>query len=220
MNLVVLAKAPVAGRSKTRMCPPLTPAEAAGFARAALADTLAAAAGCRVARRVVVLDGPRGAWVPPGFDVVGQRGAGLGDRIEAAFEDVGAPALLIGMDTPQVSPDLLDRCFSVLSAPGVDAVLGMARDGGWWALGVRRPMGGLCRGVPMSTARTGAAQAARLAVLGLRTVVLPSLRDVDRFDDAVGIAIEAPSTRSAAWIRRWLAGRRDSASTCMEFAFA
>jgi rSAM/selenodomain-associated transferase 1 len=210
MNLIVFAKAPLPGRTKTRMCPPLTPVEAADFAEAALADTLAAAATCSAERRVLVLDGPPGQWVRDGFHVIPQRGRALGDRLQAAFDDAGAPALLIGMDTPQVSTELLDRCLSALSRPAVDVVLGMALDGGWWAMGVQRHAEGLFEGVRMSTTTTGAEQAGRLAALRLRTVALAPLRDVDRIDDALAVAWDAPGTRSARWVRRWLARRAPS----------
>jgi glycosyltransferase A (GT-A) superfamily protein (DUF2064 family) len=100
--LLVIAKAPVAGRVRTRLCPPCSPAEAAELAAAARADTLAAvSAAAGAARRVLVLEGTGGDWVPPGFDIVRQRGDGLAERLAAAFADAGGPSLLVGMDTPQ-----------------------------------------------------------------------------------------------------------------------
>jgi hypothetical protein len=202
-TLVVMAKEPRAGRCKTRLCPPATPAQAARLAEAALADTLAAVAHTPVERRVLVLDGRPGAWLPPGFAVLPQRGAGLDERLAAALADMATPGaeypvLLIGMDTPQVTPDLLGAALSRLLAPGVDAVLGPAADGGWWALGLRRPDPAATLGVPMSTPATGAAQRRRLAALELRVADLPELRDVDVIDDARAVAREAPDSRFAA----------------------
>ena len=108
-TLIVVAKAPVPGRVKTRLTPPLHPEQAAMLARAALEDTLAAVGRSRLAtRRVVALDGEPDGLLPEGFELVAQRGGGLAERLAAAFEDIGGPALLIGMDTPQVTPDLLD----------------------------------------------------------------------------------------------------------------
>jgi glycosyltransferase A (GT-A) superfamily protein (DUF2064 family) len=52
--------------------------------------------------------------------------------------------------------------------------------------------------VPMSAPGTGAAQYARLAALGLRTALLPPLRDVDTIEDARAVALQAPGTRFAA----------------------
>lgn len=196
--LVVLAKAPRAGRSKTRLCPPCTPEQAARLAEAALCDTLAAVAATPVARRVLVLDGPAGDWVPGGVAVVPQGGGGLDVRLAAAFTAVGGPALLIGMDTPQVDAGLLAAAVADLHRPGVDAVLGPADDGGWWALGLRDPDPDDLLGVPMSVPHTGRAQLRRLVSRGRRVRLLPRLRDVDRIDDARAVAACAPRTRFAA----------------------
>jgi len=196
--LLVIAKAPVAGRSKTRLCPPLTPTEAAAVAEAALVDTLAAVAATPASRRVLVLDGVPGPWLERGFEVVPQRGDGLAARLGAAFADVGEPALLVGMDTPQLTPALLEAALARLAAPGTDAVLGPAPDGGYWAIGLRAPDPEVFAGVPMSSAGTAAAQRERLAQLGLTVGELEALRDVDTFADARAVAAQAPGTRFAA----------------------
>jgi uncharacterized protein len=198
-TLIVIAKAPVAGRVKTRLCPPCTPGQAAALAEASLRDTLAAASGSQATRRVVCLDGAPGAWLPAGFDVIPQRGTGLAARLAAAFEDAGGPAFLVGMDTPQVRPEWLDAGLE--AATRGDAVLGASLDGGYWGIGLRRPDPAVFTGVPMSSRRTGAVQRARLAALGLATAILRPLRDVDTWDDAVRVAVEAPATRFAAAMR-------------------
>jgi uncharacterized protein len=194
--LIVIAKAPVPGRVKTRLTPPFTPVEAAALATAALGDTLAAVARSRRAgRRVLVLDGAPGPWLPSGFDVLPQRGDGLAERLAAAFADVGGPAFLVGMDTPQVTPALLDAGLAALDRG--DAVLGTALDGGYWGIGLRRPDTRVFRDVPMSEPTTAAVQRARLAELGLRTAVLPPLVDVDTLADARVVASAAPGSRFA-----------------------
>ncbi len=195
--LVVIAKAPVPGRSKTRLTPPCTPDEAATLARAALHDTLDAVAATSADRRVCVLDGEPGDWLPAGFDVLPQRGDGLDERLAHAFADVGGPAVLIGMDTPQVTPALLSLACERLMQPGVDAVLGAAPDGGYWALGLRVARAELVIGVPMSSDDTCTAQRARLREHGLRVVELPTLRDVDDIADARAVARAAPAGRFA-----------------------
>jgi uncharacterized protein len=195
--LVVIAKAPRAGRSKTRLCPPCTPRQAATLARAALVDTLEAMRATPAARYVLVLDGEPGDWLPAGFEVLAQRGGGLDERLANAFADVAGPALLIGMDTPQVTPGDLVEGLALLAQPGVDAVIGPAPDGGYWAIGLREPDPRALRGVPMSTARTCAAQRERLASLGLRVRDLPALRDVDLIADAHAVAALAPTGRFA-----------------------
>jgi rSAM/selenodomain-associated transferase 1 len=201
MSLLVIAKAPVAGRVKTRLTPPCTPTDAAALAAAALADTLAAVARARRAgRRVLVLDGEPGPWVPRGFEVLPQRGDGLAARLAAAFCDAGGPGLLIGMDTPQVTPGLLDAGLRALDR--ADAAFGPARDGGYWAIGLRRPDPAVFRDVPMSATTTAAVQRARLAELRLDTVELPSLVDVDTIADARRVAAAAPATRFARALER------------------
>ncbi len=195
-TLLVIAKAPVAGRSKTRLCPPCTPQQAAGLAAAALADTLAVVAATPgVSRRVLVLDGAPGPWIPNGFDVVAQSDGDLGDRLAAAFAPVQGRALLVGMDTPQLTRAHLCRGLAALSSR--DAVLGPAPDGGYWAIGLHDVEDNVFRGVPMSTAHTGAAQRARIAALGLSCAELPALRDVDTIADARAVAAAAPLTAFA-----------------------
>jgi glycosyltransferase A (GT-A) superfamily protein (DUF2064 family) len=192
-TLLIIAKQPVPGKVKTRLVPPCTYEQAATLAAAALADTLHTLLLVPARRRVLVLDGQPGPWLPPGFEIVPQRGGLLDERLAWAFAAVRGPALLVGMDTPQVTPDLL-----TVDWDAADAVFGPAADGGFWALGLRAPDPDLLRGVPMSTARTGAIQRARLVGAGLRVVDLPQLRDVDTAADALAVAHEAPQSRFAA----------------------
>lgn len=193
-SLLVIAKQPLPGRVKTRLTPPFTPEEAAALAEAALADTLAAAAATPADRHVLVLDGVAGPWLPPGFDVVPQCAGGLDERLAAAFAACTGPALLIGMDTPQVTPELLG---SALEFGDCGAWFGPAVDGGFWALGLATPDPALLLGVPMSVPETGAVQYARLRAAGLRTGLLPRLRDVDTAADAAVVAGQSPTGRFA-----------------------
>jgi rSAM/selenodomain-associated transferase 1 len=197
--LAVIAKAPEPGRVKTRLCPPLTATQAAELAEASLRDVIAAMLATPAARHVIVLDGDPPTWLPPALDVVPQRGDGLDERLTAAFADVG-PALVIGMDTPQVQPDDLTAGLDALETH--DAVLGPAADGGYWAIGLRRAHPRAVRGVPMSSGRTLAAQRARLAALGLRRAELRALRDVDTFRDALAVAVACPRSRFARSLAR------------------
>ncbi|WP_309141354.1 TIGR04282 family arsenosugar biosynthesis glycosyltransferase [Streptomyces composti] len=201
VTLVVVAKEPRPGRVKTRLTPPFTPEEASALARAALADTLDAVARTPARRRLLVLDGAPGPWLPAGFEVAPQCAGGLDERLAGAFARCDGPALLIGMDTPQVTPGLLTVDFA-----GCDAWFGPAEDGGFWALGLAEPDPALLRGVPMSTPHTGAAQRRRLAHLRVRD--LPVLRDVDTAQDAVVVAEAAPGSRFAARLADLTAIRR------------
>jgi uncharacterized protein len=201
-HLLVMAKEPRPGRVKTRLCPPCSPVEAAEIAVAALADTLEAVAGCGADRLVLALDGRPGPWLPTGFEVVAQEAGTFAERLDAAWAWVGGPGLQIGMDTPQVTAGLLDASLARLLDPGVDAVLGPALDGGWWAIGLHRHHPGLFDGIPMSTGDTGRCQAARLADLGLDTIWLPALRDLDTILDAEALAAKHPSSHTAAVVDR------------------
>jgi hypothetical protein len=198
VHVLVMAKAPEPGRVKTRLCPPCDPVEAAALAEAALVDTCEAVAGCGAQRKVLALEGEPGCWLPPGFEVIAQRGRTLDERLAHAWIDTGGAGIQIGMDTPQVTSAALDEALGSLAAGSKTAVLGPALDGGWWAIGLDHPDPRVFLGLPMSTPYTGAAQRRRLRALGHRVVELPTLRDVDHIEDAVAVASEVPGSRFAA----------------------
>jgi rSAM/selenodomain-associated transferase 1 len=200
-KLLVIAKAPVAGHSKTRLSPPCTPEQAAELAEAALIDTLEAVSATPCGGRMLFLDGQPGGWLPEGFEVFDQVEGGLGDRLAGAFSQIGGPALLIGMDTPQVDPELLSASLTRLVEGEDHAVLGLCEDGGYWAIGMKTSRPEAFHGVPMSVDHTGAAQLDRLRELGLSVGTLPVLRDVDYFEDARQVASENPEGRFAAAFR-------------------
>ncbi|NEA57161.1 DUF2064 domain-containing protein [Streptomyces sp. SID13666] len=200
-TLLVIAKEPVPGRVKTRLTPPYSPRQAAALAEAALADTLDAVLRAPARRRVLVLDGAPGPWLPPGFDVVPQGAGGLAERLAAAFAGCTGPTLLVGMDTPQLTPAVLEPALRPDGWLGCDAWFGPAADGGFWALGLAEPDPLLFPGVPMSTDRTGEIQRRRLTDAGLRVRDLPVLRDVDTASDAAEVAAAAPGSRFAAALR-------------------
>jgi glycosyltransferase A (GT-A) superfamily protein (DUF2064 family) len=204
--LLLLAKAPMPGRVKTRLTPQLTPEQAATVAEAALTDTMVTLEQIPASRRVLVLDGLPGRWLRPGWEVVAQSGGGLDARLAAAFSAVDgpAPALLVGMDTPQLAARTLAEPLAPARRADVDAWFGPATDGGFWAFGLARPEARLAarllRGVPMSVPTTGAALRARLAAEGLRVEGLPELTDVDTPATADEVAALAPGSRFAeAW---------------------
>ena len=195
--LIVIAKEPAPGRAKTRLTPPCSPAEAATLAEAALLDTLEAVGNTPAARKVLVFDGDPGRFRREGLEVIPQRGVGLAERLAAAFEDVASPALLVGMDTPQLTPSLLSDGMRALAAPAVDAVLGPAHDGGYWSVGLKHDGASAFAGVPMSRPSTCTAQRARFRELGFRVHDQSPLRDVDTIEDARAVASEAGGTRFA-----------------------
>jgi glycosyltransferase A (GT-A) superfamily protein (DUF2064 family) len=189
--IVVLAKEPQPGRVKTRLQSRFTTEESAQLAAAAIRDTQGAVRASRVPRRVLCWEGNSSDFAD-GFEVLPQRSGTLNDRLAGAFDDLGrdgsARVLLIGMDTPQISAALLDTDWD-----DCDAILGLSEDGGFWAIGLRTPdPARVFAGIEMSTARTGAAQLARLVSLGRSVKLLPPLRDIDEPADAAYVADHFP----------------------------
>ncbi len=144
---------------------------------------------------MLVLDGDPARWRRAGLEIVPQHGDGLAQRLANAFSDVGGPALLVGMDTPQLSIELLADGLSALASH--DAVLGPALDGGYWSIGLRVADVAAFEGVPMSSRHTLVRQRRRLIELGLKTYEQPPLRDVDTIADACAVAALAPDSRFA-----------------------
>jgi hypothetical protein len=156
---------------------------------------------------VLVFEGDARHWRRGGFEVIRQRGHGLAERLAAAFEDVGEAALLVGMDTPQLTPELLREGLDALRTPGIDAVLGPSLDGGYWSVGFGVPVEGAFTGVPMSSHSTHVRQRDRLRELGLRVHEQPRLRDVDTIEDALAVAAESPHSRFATALAAMRPGR-------------
>ncbi|OBH91246.1 DUF2064 domain-containing protein [Mycobacterium sp. E2733] len=196
VTLLVVAKAPEPGRAKTRLATTVGDLVAAEIAAAALLDTLDAVAAAPAARRVVAMTGDLSAAAGAGdirerlrsFTVIPQRGDDFADRLANAHADAsdGYPVVQIGMDTPQVTADLLTDCARLLQeAP---AVLGPAVDGGWWVLGLRSPAAAEClRTVPMSQPDTGLLTYRALHDLGIGVYPAPQLADFDVADDVAAV---------------------------------
>lgn len=211
---LVVAKAPVPGRAKTRLSPPATPEQAADIAAASLLDTCRAAGSAPGVEVVVAWTGEmdsaaRRPEVMAALDrvrVVQQRGGELGARLAAAHASAGqvvpgAAIFQVGMDTPQVGPELLELGLERLDR--TDAVLGPASDGGWWALGVRDPRcAEVLRNVPMSRPDTGERTSWELHRAGLRVIQLPEVSDVDTMRDARLVAESVPGSRFAEAVRQ------------------
>ncbi len=196
VTLLVVAKAPEPGRAKTRLAATVGDRVAADIAAAALLDTLDAVAAAPVAARVVALTGELDSAAGAAeirkrlesFTVVEQRGNNLADRLANAHADAadGYPVLQIGMDTPQVTAELLASCAGrLLETP---AVLGLACDGGWWVLGVRTPATAEClRTVPMSQRDTGELTLKALRDTGIDVAPVQQLADFDVVDDVAAV---------------------------------
>ena len=191
MHITIIAKSPVPGLVKTRMCPPCSSEQAAAVAAAALNDTIAEinaiVSPCEV-RRILLWDGEPMHVVPDGYEVVVQQGNGLGARLANGFRQLG-PGVIIGMETPHAAFALADAIRAVAS--GIDTI-GLATDGGYWSIGLCAStleiVDDVFAGVQMSRSHTGLAQLRRLHELGRRVRLLPMARDLDNFDDLRSVA--------------------------------
>lgn len=212
--VLVVAKAPVPGCAKTRVAADVGPLAAARIAAASLLDTLCTA-GDTFVHRVLALQGNLDhaealteiraelrRW-----QVVPQHGDSFGERLAHSHRDAARladdrPVLQLGMDTPQVSHELLDRLAAPLSAGDADAVLGLASDGGWWLLGLRDPAyAQVLTGVATSRPDTGHQTLAALQAAGARVRQGPLLRDVDSWGDALAVARGTTGSRFAAAVQ-------------------
>ena len=202
---IVLAKRPQAGLVKTRMFPQLSYEQAAEVAAAALRDTLATVDAGGFDHCLLSFDGDPTGWLPEGWLLHRQPDGGLDERIVAAVEAApDGPVLLVGMDTPHLSAYAMHEFDPV----GYDACIGLATDGGYWAIGFANVWDAAATvlGVPMSVPSTGAEQLRRLHAAGLRVQLLDRLTDVDTFDTAQQVALQAPHTDFARTLRAMRSG--------------
>jgi uncharacterized protein len=192
LHLTVIAKEPIVGLVKTRLCPPFTHEQAAELAQACLADTfdavLAEVGLRRDVRAVALIDGEPGAWIPSGVEVVDQRGDGLAERLANGFDDLGT-GVIIGMDTPGCGRWLGDALDAVRA--GVDTI-GLTVDGGYWGIGLASIDRSVFDDVPMSTTSTGVAQLRRLHRCGRPVRLLPMVHDLDTVDDIDAVRLDVP----------------------------
>lgn len=196
--LAMMIKAPRPGASKTRLCPPLTPEEAAGLSRCFLRDTTANIA------HVVRARGPGGGGapaagvavytpvgmesafdglLPEGFSLVAQRESGFGGRLFGAVEDLLAlgygAVCLIDSDSPTLPATALAAAIESLALPGDRAVLGPSEDGGYYLIGVKAAHRRLFEEIEWSTERVATQTLERAAEIGVEMVELQTWYDVD-----------------------------------------
>jgi rSAM/selenodomain-associated transferase 1 len=219
--VVVFAKAPVPGRVKTRLCPPLSHEQAAAFYACMLDDVLettAAAAESLGLEAVLAVDPPeaRAALVrrvPPAYRVVAQHGRDLAARMARSVAEHAAgglrPILLRGSDSPALPASLLADAVAAL-ASGADAVLSSDADGGYSLVGLNRPASGLFSH-PMSHAGVLDQTVSRAEQAGLRVHLLEPCFDLDTEADLVRLAewrrigrpLQCP--RTLGWLDRYRA---------------
>jgi rSAM/selenodomain-associated transferase 1 len=193
--LALLAKEPSPGRVKTRLCPPLSPDEAARLGSCLLEDAAEELASLRGVLRLLFLDPPesvaRVAGGPfAGFERLPQRGGDLGERMLRAaslcFRRGARRAVLVGADCPGLTTGRVRQAFRELRS-GAAAVLGPSADGGYYLLGLTFPDARLFEGIPWSTDAVLRETAARCRAAGAPFSCLRRERDVDTFGDLLAL---------------------------------
>jgi rSAM/selenodomain-associated transferase 1 len=219
-TLLVVAKQPAPGQTKTRLCPPLTPSQAAELYECFLRDTLDAM------RKVPSVE-PVIGYLPddaqdyfhqlaPDMSLIRQRGSSLGERLDGLLKQAltggSRKAVVMDSDSPTLPVDYLSMAFEQLTE--TDVVLGPTTDGGYYLIGVKQPQPRLLRQVQMSTSHVLADTLALARASRLSVSLLPNWYDVDTIADLHRLESEIAEMSTngrAAATSRWLAhaGWRD-----------
>jgi len=212
-TLLVVAKQPVAGQTKTRLCPPLTHNQAAELYDCFLRDTLSIMRHVPDVRRVIGYL-PEDAQdyfrqLAPDMELSPQRGISLGERLDhlltEALHGGSQRAVIMDSDSPTLPSAYLCQALDELA--NADVVLGPTHDGGYYLIGVKQPQPKLLRDVQMSTPRVLADTLALAEASGLTVSLLPTWYDVDTVEELRQLEGEMASLRvngTAVATRRWL----------------
>src|SRR3990172_636781 len=205
--LAVMAKAPIAGKVKTRLVPPFTREQAAELYRALLMDHLEHLSGLTVAELYLVYTPDSAAplmkqLAPPNFQCIAQHDGDLGERMNAAFIDLWQlghrNVVVIGSDLPALPLDFLGTAFGLLATSAPQVVLGPSRDGGYYVVGMNRPTPEIFQDMTWSHGRVLTETTERLAKRGIQPALLPEWFDIDSFDDLKQLkALSEPAARGA-----------------------
>jgi hypothetical protein len=209
--LVIMGKEPQAGRTKTRLCPPLTAEQAAELYRCFLDDIISMVR--KVVRKQPELE-PHIAYYPetaanyfkqlaPDFGLVPQSGERLNERLQTVFDTCFGQGYrqvaAINSDSPTLPGTHLVEAFERLET--ADVVLGPCEDGGYYLIGLKRPLPEIILPVQMSTERVLADTLALIEAQGLAVELLPVWYDVDTVEDLARLKRElhGRNGRTAAW---------------------
>ena len=190
-SVLIMVRYPVAGKAKTRLAADMGPEKAAEFYRICARQILSGAGRLpnKIAKYIFFTDiGDRRnveEWAGPGFNFKAQAGEDLGERLINAFGEVfsvaAGKAVIIASDVPDISADMINRAIEALDCN--DIVLGPSHDGGYYLLGMNKPHEELFRGIPWSTPEVTERTLARAGEMGLTACLLPTLIDIDNFED-------------------------------------
>lgn len=197
-KLIIFTRYPEPGKTKTRLIPVLGKAGAANLHRLMAQRTIARALSLQKSRRLSVEIHHTGGsqqqmedWLGTDLIYQNQIDGDLGARMTAAFQnsfDSGVDKVaIIGTDCPDLKAEILAQAFDELSDR--DLVLGPAKDGGYYLIGLRRSIPELFDGINWGTSEVFASTRAIAQNLGLNIAVLPILADIDRPEDLLGLDI-------------------------------
>ena len=189
--VTIMAKVPCAGEVKTRLCPPLSTADAAQLYRCFLLDKIEQVKALQGVRPAIAYAPPEGRAffhsLATDFVLLPQQGHDLGARLANGFEQLFAMGyagvLAIDSDTPTLPTAYLEQAVGLLAAPEVDVVLGPSEDGGYYLIGLRTLYREIFEGIPWSTAQVLPETVRRAEAKGLKLAKLPPWFDVDVADD-------------------------------------
>ena len=207
-SLIVFTKAPVPGKVKTRLCPPLSGEQAAQLYRAFVGDVLTGAHASGAATVTLAYethpDYPDPSWSADSSAWFPQAGGDLGARLIAAFNETFKTELsktvIIGTDCPDLDPHTLSDAFARLGR--ADAVVGPANDGGYYLIGLRRPMPHLFIEMEWSGSKVLQSTLERLRLRGMHFERLPLRSDVDTFEDLKALEQRLSETEGRALLSR------------------
>lgn len=203
--LGVFAKQPLAGRVKTRLCPPLNYQQAADLYRISLQETVARMTS--VERRVILFyEGDR-SWFTegfPGLELRPQAEGDLGRRIIYALLELfvvgGQRVALIGTDSPDLPQDMVDDAFTALQQH--DAVTIPAADGGYVLVGCRKPCSGLFDGIDWSTSAVLQQTRVRARQMGLDYFEVGAWEDLDDAPSLLRLLERSPDSLASQYVRK------------------
>lgn len=202
--LYLFAKAPVAGRVKQRLCPPLNAKQAAQVAMAMLEHSSAVVERGWLGKRIlnVAPDLSHAAFLSyqqrMNWQTRVQVEAGLGQRMrEVLFEGINSSgsAVVLGTDIPTLNAMILKDTFCALQAG--QSVVGPSQDGGFYLLGLRDAPVGLFNGIVWGSVGVYARLMRNACALGLNLQPLPTLSDCDYFEDLRLAAQTVPEFNTA-----------------------
>ena len=190
--IAIMAKAPLPGEVKTRLCPPLSYEEAAQLYRCFLLDKIEQLSSLKATAPAVAYTPDDSeplfeAMVPSSFTLIPQKGADLGARLSNTLNQLLASGyrqvMAIDSDTPTLPATYLEKAVSLLSKPEIDVVLGPSEDGGYYLIGLRTLQPELFEKMRWSTAHVLSETMRRAQAKGLKVACLPTWYDVDTPED-------------------------------------